>query len=457
MKNLLFLPLFLPMLFLSIVSAEAANHYIRSGASGTGNGNDWTNTYTTIPATLIRGDTYYVADGSYGDYTFDDATSGTTPITIKKATVADHGTQTGWSDTFGDGQASFGNFIFKTSYYVIDGQTRDESNWDNGTAYGIHFRSFSDSYQNGSLASHLTIRYVDAGGPDGVICTYTPTEQCPASIDDLDVFYFNGNGVDINDITVSRFRAHNMGLAFQLAGTTNVLIEYGLMIHGWNKEVIRGGNQYTNNTIIRYNSMIDTCKGQPGVAGASGRCTAQIAMWSSQVDGNEVYGNLIFNRANYPGELSGSVENSNGCIFIGTNSPGPVANNTKIYNNTMVGIGGISCQVGSIGGTNNQSYNNIWYKVTAATGCLGGTCSNNSVIALGSQFINALTTYPATGFNFRLASATAAGTTLLAPYNQDMNAVKRGVDGVWDLGAFEFGGGGGDITPPAAPVNIRIQ
>ena len=50
--------------------------------------------YAALPATLTRGDVYYVADGSYG------AIRSTTPLpalwtTVKKVTVADNGTATG--------------------------------------------------------------------------------------------------------------------------------------------------------------------------------------------------------------------------------------------------------------------------------------------------------------------------------------------------------------------------
>jgi hypothetical protein len=60
---------------------------------------------------LTRGDTYYIADGSYVTYIFDDVASGSLVITIKKATVADHGTETGWLDTYGDGQAVFADVL----------------------------------------------------------------------------------------------------------------------------------------------------------------------------------------------------------------------------------------------------------------------------------------------------------------------------------------------------------
>ena len=48
-------------------SAEAANHYVRQGAGGSGG--DWTNAYSDLPSTLTRGDTYYVADGTYSSHT----------------------------------------------------------------------------------------------------------------------------------------------------------------------------------------------------------------------------------------------------------------------------------------------------------------------------------------------------------------------------------------------------
>ena len=66
--------------------ALSANHYILDGASG--NGSSWSNAWDSLPSTLVRGDTYYIADGSYGSYTFNDAQSGSTLIYIKKATVA---------------------------------------------------------------------------------------------------------------------------------------------------------------------------------------------------------------------------------------------------------------------------------------------------------------------------------------------------------------------------------
>ena len=38
---------------------------VRQGATGLANGSDWTNAFTSLPATLQRGATYYLAGGSY--------------------------------------------------------------------------------------------------------------------------------------------------------------------------------------------------------------------------------------------------------------------------------------------------------------------------------------------------------------------------------------------------------
>ena len=64
--------------------AMAADHYVRADATGAGNGSDWTDAYTTLPATMIRGDTYYLADGDYVGYDFDTAATGSTFIYIVK-------------------------------------------------------------------------------------------------------------------------------------------------------------------------------------------------------------------------------------------------------------------------------------------------------------------------------------------------------------------------------------
>lgn len=100
---------------------------IRQGATGSDNGVDWTNAYPSwaayVSAGITRSDEPYVAGGTYAEeMACATATSGTTVITVKKATVSDHGTDTGWSAGYAT-QATFsGGLDIDTSYWEIDGQ-----------------------------------------------------------------------------------------------------------------------------------------------------------------------------------------------------------------------------------------------------------------------------------------------------------------------------------------------
>ncbi|MGE0764050.1 MAG: hypothetical protein AB7N80_12285 [Bdellovibrionales bacterium] len=418
MKRLLLLTL----IFYSSISL-AANRYVRQGAVGANNGSDWTNAYPSLPATLIRGDTYYIGDGSYGRYTFDDPLSGIQVITLKKATVADHGTAVGWQDSYGDGQATFSDMTFNFGYYTIDGQKRNESNWQDTPSYG--FRNTGSVYSSAlnpgpTCADNLVIRYVDIGGPPG--SAYS--ESLPSS-----GFYFGGFGESCDRWVVHRSHIHHVEIPFQIAGGSTGLIEYNWIGPGWAKEAIRGQIK-ASNFIIRNNVFKDSCQFTPG--DQTSGCTAEIAMWDGSAagsfSGNEIYGNIFQKTTN--------EHNSGGVIVVGGNGSswvGVSASNTKIYNNTLVGFHQGNAMILVNGGTGNAVTNNIWYDIGPGVffECSANTCTNNLKL-----MANPFVAYPN---NLRLSIA-RPGTTLGAPYDVDLTGVMRGSDGVWDVGAYEFGG-----------------
>jgi hypothetical protein len=414
--------------------ADAANRYVRQGASGSGT--SWSDAYGSLPASLVRGDTYYVADGSYGSYTFDDPVAGTTPITIRKCTDADHGTETGYSAAYCDGQATFGELIMVTNYYVIDGAKRNESNWQDTASYGFRLRGVTaNTLSFGAGSSHVAFRHVDVGGPNGT--TFTGSEG--------DAFYLGGFGSVLSNWTVSRAHIHNMKLAFQIAGADSIVIEYSHMGPGWQKETIRGQVRASNIT-IRHNVLRDACQGLPSDPTA-GACTAQIGMWdggAGAFDGSKIYGNVI--------SMTKSTAHTDGCIFIGgdgnVTAAGAAANNVAVFNNTFAGIQQGTCNIRFPGSHSGDiAQNNIWYGLGSgvSTGCSANTCTNNVVIG-SNIFVNAA------GGNFRLAQATAPGNTLSSPFNIDKDGAARGADGVWDLGAFEFSATG--VKTPQAPTAV---
>jgi hypothetical protein len=170
MKKIIFITLLLPILLSGFSSAEAVDRYVRAGATGANNGTDWANAYSSLPATLVRGDVYYIAGGTYPAHTFNTPSAGTTLITIKKATVANHGTNVGWLDSYGNSQAIFGAWQVHTDYWLFDGQTRN-SNWHTGAIdqYGIRIKVPGGKgirLDNGAGigGDNLTFQYIDVEG-----------------------------------------------------------------------------------------------------------------------------------------------------------------------------------------------------------------------------------------------------------------------------------------------------
>lgn len=452
----------LRLLLLAASSASAATYYVRADAPSGGNGSDWTHALKNLTGPLERGGTYYVAGGSYGNLALDTPKSGTQVITIKKATAADHGAASDWNPAYAS-RANFGEVTATTDYWVIDGQTRNEADWNDGAAYGFHVSNVMSSVLHlGSAGSHLTFRYLDVGGADGALCRYVPSMSCDTGVEMGEGFYCGGFGNPVTDWTIQRVRIHNIGLPMQLPGCDHLTIEESWIGPSWNKEAIRGGNSNsTTNVTIRFNKFVDACKGLPTDSTARA-CTAYIAIWGTDevggLDNNAVYGNLFLETANFPGDPATGVFHSNGCISIGGNGNdwgGVPANHSRIFNNTFVGMRNGQCTVGTAGaGTDNLTQNNLWFGVTAGTGCQSGAgCADNGVVSAGSQFVNPLINYPATGFNYRLTSA-LAGTQLSSPYDQDLDRKLRGVDGTFDRGAYEFGPG--DSVAPSAPTGLQI-
>lgn len=417
--------------------AQAQTYYVRAGASGSNNGSDWTNAFSSWPRNLVRGATYYVAAGSYGSLYLDAA--GTSTITFKNATNADHGTNTGWSSSYA-GQAVFSTIHFVTGHYTLDGQTRNESNWQDVASYG--FRStgglYSSAFNPGpACATNITVRYMDVGGQ-------AIGNSFSASNPETGV-YMGGFGSVCSNWTISRSHIHNVVMVLQGAGVDGALIEYTHMGPAWQKEAIRGQLRMSN-TVIRYNVFKDSCQFTPG--DSTSGCTAEIAAWgetgSGRWDGNQIYGNVFQKTTN--------EHNSGGVIVVGGNGSswvGSPANNTKIYNNTIVGFKQGNAGILVNGGSGNEVRNNIWSDLGngVAHGATANTTSNNVVVPT-STFVS----YPS---NLRLATATSGGTTLPSAYATDIDGVTRGTDGVWDLGAFEFGGVA--IPKPSPPMGLQVQ
>jgi hypothetical protein len=417
--------------------------YVRPGANGS-SGADWNQALSALPAALERGKVYVIADGDYGDRTFDDAVSAEETITIHKATAASHGTDVGWQPDFGDGVALFSGVSFASSYYVFDGVSGGGLGaWNTGHGIEIE-RSGNACQDNGALiafgagVSHIVVRHVHAHAND---------------------YDFPMNGVKgtsgASNLTFSHNWIHTtFGPTFHIGDWQDVVIENNFLADvrstgavdpfcpDWHAEGISsiGTNQ---NIVIRYN-LWDEIGGTAVFAGVNEGASI----------GWKIHGN-VFARSQttiaYYDEAGGTNHQT--------------MQDLEFYNNAIVKMPGSS--VGTIliqAGSNNRASNNVWYDNIANTFSFQGithdhgffsenrrvegcdpVCEKddeaaaddaNAEVSSGSPFVNG--DADPVSADFHLQTATEPGAILPAPFDLDPDGNTRGADGNWDRGVFEL-------------------
>jgi hypothetical protein len=438
-------PLLLAMTFFGAMDANAANYYVRAGASG--NGSDWSSAAPSLPSALNRGDVYYIADGAYAGRTFGTAVSGTTPITIKKATVADHGTSVGWSDAYGDGQATFSSgFVFTSSYWVIDGQTGGgaSNNWSGN--FGFKITELGDGNAviktgQGGTSDNITIRHVDLQG-----IGHASNSGGSASNDGLAIY-------GSSNITLSYFRMTGIGRCPFFVSPKNAVFEHGWVQSYYGSSAVHsevasiwGFSGSVGDVTFRYNLFTDI------------QSTGGI-MWDNSSNNSaklNVYGNVFYKP---PGA---TWQQANGLVGGWTGGGGEQYRNATVSNNTFINVDQDSLSTLPNVYSGNAAYNNLFYNSNSPDFAKYGVHDYNYVINSGSiQESNAAISSSgdpfvnAAGLDFRLKAATVAGIARQAPFNLDPLGKTRGADGVTDRGAFEFGISGGPTLSP--PMSLQVK
>ncbi len=425
------------------VVCESQCVYVSPDAIGDGSGSDWTNAMTAIPAELTRGRVYLLADGDYGSLVIAASTNAGEEIMVRKATLEDHGTETGWTPDLGDGVAFFTGVDIGTSDVVFTG-TRGGGPGAWTTGHGIEIeRTGTQCADNGALigigagVSNVAIRHVHAYAANydypmnGVKGTYGATNL---------TFAYN---------SIHR----TFGPTFHIGDWSNIVIEHNHLADvrstgagdpfcsDWHAEGISSIG--TNEDItIRFN-IWDQIGGTAVIAGVNGGASER---WS-------IYGNTfarsVTTIAYYNEPNTSNQQTMNDLLF---------------YNNNVILMPGTS--VGTLlvqAGGNNTAWNNIWYDNIANTfgfqgvdhdynlfaenrrveGCdpacdkddEGAEGETSPQIGTGSPFIDA-TADPTTA-DLHLSAATVPGATLPDPFATDPDGVTRGGDGNWDRGVFE--------------------
>ena len=400
-------------------------------ATGNGSGSDWNNqkAWSSTPA---RGDTWYLRGGAYASKTFNTPDSGSTLITIKKASAQDHVTNTGWQASYGTDQAAWTSsaVIFTSGHYVFDGGYRNEDDWFDGTAYGFGFTNLnwgSSVVFYGGI-SNVTVRYCYSKG--GLMTSSTPP---------VAGFAFDAHEGPLNyDLTISRCYSEAGYDTFEFQQAARAVIEY-CAVWGAQGSANNHGNaidlfysQY--GSTVRYNILRDSYNGGYPGSLAGGASSPFSYSWASATSGQTlIYGNVI---DGYSGQ---GIETAPPGSAWGTGGHG---RNVLVYNNTIVSRPGDTSYdaitldwdstLGDISGS--QIYNNLIVSNTTWGTAIAGVADkqNNVVTSDTSIFVNYANR------DLRLARAVGAGKPLSAPYNADLNEKVRGADGVFDVGAYEY-------------------
>jgi hypothetical protein len=217
-------------------------YYIRSDADAGGDGSDWDNAWQDLndAGDLERGHTYWIADGDYDSYTFNDGKEGELYITIKKAVdQGDHGTEVGWVSTYGDGVAEFISdspetvWIFKRPYYILDGQTGGgPGSWKTGFGFRITTIGFGGptkliKFVDGSNTNHVQIRHVELAHR-GVTYPLVPDDAIYQDIGGIPEVLNPGDPrLNSHDLTFSHCYIHDTARTCALTGRGhNITFEY---------------------------------------------------------------------------------------------------------------------------------------------------------------------------------------------------------------------------------------
>jgi hypothetical protein len=444
--------------------ALAANHYVRAGAVGTGSGADWTNAYTNLPTALVRGDTYYVANGTYEPHTFKDAVSGASVITVKGATALDHGTATGWLPSHGvdvapavfTSTASTGGnvFVFITGRYTIDGGTRSTLMSGYGfkldiTQGGCTGGCHSVFFDRNATLGDITIRHTEINGfGQSSTIDHVGLNICSATLP---------NGY--TNLTFQYLYLHDFGVGGPIGSChiAGMLLEQSVITRNKSTPAAHSeaiSDAGSSNVTIRYNQFLDI-QGTGFIVNlaAGGPWTANN--WA-------IYGNVF---AFSEGNPYGSSIGGDGVIACINNN---ICDNWLIYNNTFVNIQGVgtggptsSARIGNWGnGTGWVVQNNIWYNCANAKHLNVVTADYNYYINTAhivetheqtSPTADPFVNWPSN--NFRLQAYTNPGVILPSPYDLTPDGVKRDIAG-WDRGAYQFGT---RTRAPRSPTNVILR
>lgn len=438
-----------------------ANFCVKPTGTGSGNGSDWTNAmdYGALTPARGTGNTYYLAGGlgTYGSKTLSTAVSGSTVITIKKATVADHITDTGWSASMGTSQAVFSDgWDISSSFWTIDGVTGGgPGQWETNLGFSI-IPAVSGGQNFGYIRlpsgnpTDVTVQHVDIKGR-GILYAGGQTDL---------IYVDTGSTQRLTLRYLFMHDSDTTGMLSHPCTITTLLMEYCKWARcgGPTQHREIWSLSLCHNVTMRYNLFED-------FFGTGAICAVNGAGISNSWD---VYRNLFYGT----GTVSGGGIVNTGVFSTGPLGTWPTVNGARFYHNVVANMpaGSFTAAFKMPGSTSVVSRNNIWRSnhitdndVGTSTGDIdyeyfsdnqaSGSNIDASNASHAHDIANAANPFisatPWLGVDNWALLVDSLGVALGAPYNTDMFGNVGN-----SRGAIQFSSG--DTMPPAAPTGLTL-
>jgi len=425
-------------------------YYISPDGNDNNNGTSWSQAFRNPPLTMQRGVVYYFAGGTYPDYTFNDPASGTEFITLKKATLSDHGDETGWNSNYANDQAVFGELTFSsTSYVFFDGISPAQTvvRYNNSQPGGESVVDITDSDNITILNTEIDANFQSSGGNQtNGACTNVGIRRCSyITIDGCDMHDAADDGLEIlvsSNLSISHnkiydlhgcgsddgcgpcFNGHSDG--FEIYAVTDSEFIGNFLHDVPSTSMFFFGNWATSssdhcrNILLANNIFYNNTE--------TGFCA-----YIEQADNVRLYNNIFW----------GKVNASYGGLSIGR-----YVTNLEMYNNIILSI-----NYSHIGGSYNASQHRGDYNFFGhSTGQY--TEQANDIIGADPDFVavngaNGPVIGNISRDNFMLKESSPcidSGTNVNLEFDIAGNTRPNG--GAFDIGAFEYGVAGSDTSPP---------
>jgi hypothetical protein len=427
------------LFLLMTLSLQAENHYVRVGATGNNDGSDWENAYSSFVSVVwTRGDTYYVASGTYDEVVLirkDE--SGTTWINVLKATADIHGTNIGWNADYATGPAIIQKLIIQSSYISVDGQ---EGSGTSGHGIKVDYTATTSnavSLSPGKSFIHLCHIEIQGAGfvgdtdYRGLYQNNTGGNYAKGHYwSYLYIHDFTTNGITTGGINGTSFDDYGLIYEYNVIAETGGCTNVGLHGQGW-----QAG--YGVSAVQRYwtirNSIFKNIDGTANIAFLGYTTNEYI----------RIYNNIFLS------EDKTIYHSSPGVIYV--HNIEATAINIEIYNNTFYNIKLNQIRNDADTTSGCEVKNNLFHTGTFTTNHLGVTSQYNAYYncdgygvpsgEIGQQNEISDPVVNSSAHDFHIiytAKAKDNGTDLSSVFSTDMDGITRPQGPDWDIGAYEY-------------------